>query len=221
MQNEKMIPTPVLSRLPRYYRYLISLFNMGIARISSKDLAKRMGTTSSQVRQDFFSFGANGLQGYGYEVEHLLGEIGKILGIETPKKVIVIGAGSLGQALVKHADFEKKGFKVIGIFDVNAQIIGKEIRGTRILHMDSLAEFTQNNDVDIAIITIPDAQAVEVVNQVCRLGIKGIWNYAQVELKVPPGVSVENIHMIDSLMILGYKLKHEKQKLAKTSKNNN
>jgi redox-sensing transcriptional repressor len=211
---DKKIPDPVLKRMPIYYRYLSKLLQLGISRISSKDLANVMEINSSQVRQDFFNFGGNGLQGYGYDVKYLYREIHQILGLNALRNVIVIGAGSLGQALAKHTNFEKEGFNIVGVFDTNPQLVGKRIRDTEIRHLDTLPEMLETSTVDIAAITVPEAYAYEVASLVIDLGIKGIWNFAPVELKVPPDVVVENIHLSDSLIVLGYRLSESKKEFA-------
>lgn len=209
MKNENKISDAVIKRLPRYYRYLEDLRNMGISRISSKDLSVRTGITSSQVRQDFYCFGRFGLQGYGYDVEFLHSEIKKILGLDTLYRLIIIGAGNLGQALVKYIPMEKRVFKVAGIFDVNPAKIGERICDIEIMHLERLTEFVKDNPVDIAAITVPSNQAREVAEFVTGLGIKGLWNFAPVELRMPCDVVLENIHMSDSLMVLGYKLSNK------------
>jgi redox-sensing transcriptional repressor len=210
LKDIKKISSPVVKRLPIYYRYISALLQLGVSRISSKDLGNRMGIASSQVRQDFSCFGSIGLQGYGYDVQSLHQEISQILGLNTLQTVIIIGAGSLGQALAKHTNFEKKGFKIVGIFDINTQLVGKKIRDLEIKHLDTLTEFVKNNPVDIAAITVPETYADEVVKLVANFGIKGLWNFAPVELKVPQDVVIENIHLIDSLIVLGYRLKENK-----------
>ncbi len=207
MKGKNKISNSIIKRMPRYYRFLSGLMQMGITRVSSKDLSKRMGITSSQVRQDFFSFGGNGLQGYGYDVEFLHQEISKILGLDTMHSMIIIGAGSLGHALAKHTNFEKSGFKVVAIFDINAQLIGEKIVDLEILALDELPEFVKNNPVEIAVLTVPENDAVQVAKLVTGLGIKALWNFSPVEINVPDEIIVENIHMIDSLMVLGYNLK--------------
>lgn len=207
--GEKKISSAVIKRMPRYYRYLSLLQKMGISRVSSKDLAKRMGTTASQVRQDFFSFGGHGLQGYGYDVDFLYAEIHKILGLDIVHNMIIIGAGSLGHALAKYKDFDKKGFRIIGIFDIKTSLIGEEINEIQVRHLDSLPEFIKDNPIDIAVITVPENSAIEVANLLINLGVKALWNFSPVELITPEDVIVENIHMIDSLMVLGFNLKKE------------
>lgn len=207
MKCDKKISNAVILRLPRYYRYLKALKQMGISRVSSNDLGKRMGITPSQVRQDFFNFGGFGLQGYGYDVDFLLNEISKILGLDLQYNMIIVGAGNLGQALGKHTSFEKKGFKLIGIFDSKPHLIGGKIRDIEIMHYDQIAEFMGQHRVDIAVITVPRVYAREVAAKLVSLGIKGIWNFASIELEVPEDVVVENIHLSESLMVLGYKLK--------------
>ncbi len=180
---------------------------MGISRVSSKDLGNRMGISSSQVRQDFFSFGGNGLQGYGYDVEYLHQEIRSILGLDTAHSMIIIGAGSLGHALAKHTNFAKSGFNITAIFDIKSELLGEKINDLEIRHLDSLPEFVSKNRVDIATLTVPENCAGEVAKFVIELGIKALWNFSPVEIITPEDVLIENIHIIDSLIVLGYNLK--------------
>jgi len=209
--QQKKIPDIVIKRLPIYYRFLTNLHQMGISRVSSTDLGKKMGITPSQVRQDFFNFGSFGLQGYGYDVDQLRQEIGSILGLDTRHTMIIIGAGHLGQALARHSAFEKDGYSVIGVFDVNPHLIGEKIRDVEIMHVNKISEFVGQNHVDIAVITVPRTYAKEVADLVIDLGIKGIWNFTSVKLSVPDDVAVENIHLSDSLMTLGYYMKLMKE----------
>jgi redox-sensing transcriptional repressor len=207
VKYEKKISSAVIKRLPRYYRYLSTLLRMGISRVSSKDLGNRMGISSSQVRQDFFSFGGNGLQGYGYDVEYLHQEIRSILGLDTAHSMIIIGAGSLGHALAKHTNFAKSGFNITAIFDIKSELLGEKINDLEIRHLDSLPEFVSKNRVDIATLTVPENCAGEVAKFVIELGIKALWNFSPVEIITPEDVLIENIHIIDSLIVLGYNLK--------------
>ncbi len=212
MEQGKKIPDIVIKRLPVYYRFLTNLNQMGISRVSSTDLGKKIGITSSQVRQDFFNFGSFGLQGYGYDVDQLRQEIGNILGLSTRHAMIIIGAGHLGQALARHSAFEKDGYSVVGMFDVNPQLIGQEIRDIEVMHVNKIADFLRSNPIDIAVITVPRTYAKEVADLVIELGIKGIWNFTSVKLTAPDDVAVENIHLSDSLMALGYYMKAMKDK---------
>ena len=215
---DKKVSNAVIRRLPKYYRYLSALQQMKISRVSSTDLSRRMGITPSQVRQDFFNFGGFGLQGYGYDVANLLQEIGRILGLDHIYNMVLIGAGNLGQALAKHSSFEKRGFQVTGIFDANPHLIGKQIKEIEIMHYDQLGDFVKQNPVDIAVITVPRIYARDVVQRAVDLGIKGIWNFASVELDVPEDVSIENIHLSESLMTLAYEMKRKKEKNFKKGK---
>ena len=211
MNYERKISNAVIKRLPRYYRYLSNLHQMGIVRVSSKDMSKAMGLTPSQVRQDFLNLGGVGLQGYGYDVDSLQKEIGIILGLETTYDMIIIGAGNLGRALAKYSHFEKRGFRIVGIFDANIKIVGEKIDEIEIKHIHSIEKFLHFNKVDIAAITVPRDDARDVADQVTKLGIKGIWNFAPVELEFNDDVVIENIHLSDSLMVLGYNLKLKMQ----------
>ena len=206
MVEERKISSAVVNRLPRYYRYLGELLESGTDRISSKELSEKMNITASQIRQDLNNFGGFGQQGYGYNVEYLYNEIKKILGIDKPYNIIVVGGGNIGQALVNYTNFEKRGFIIKAVFDINPRLIGMTIRGVEVRDVDKMEEFIKNNNIDVAILTLPKAQAVETANNLAEWGIKGIWNFSPVDLDVPKGVSVENVHLTDSLMTLIYKI---------------
>lgn len=204
---EKEISQAVIRRMPRYYRYLGELLDEGVERISSNELSARMNVTASQIRQDLNNFGGFGQQGYGYNVQYLYEEIGKIMGLNEQHNIIVIGAGNLGQALANYMKFEKLGFVIIGIFDVNPALKGKEVRGNQIAMLDELDDFVANHKVDIAALTMPKENAADVANRLVRLGIKAIWNFAHVDLDLlDQDVVVENVHLSDSLMQLSYNI---------------
>lgn len=202
----KEISLAVIQRLPRYYRYLGELLENDVVRISSKELSERMKVTASQIRQDLNNFGGFGQQGYGYNVEYLYNEIGKILGLDKNYNVIIIGAGNLGQALANYVDFERRGFLIKGIFDVNPRLEGISIRGNEIRMMDELEEFTKNNKIHIAALTIPKLKAPGTAKEIVNLGIKAIWNFAPIDLNLPPEIIVENVHLAESLMKMSYTL---------------
>ena len=204
--DEKEISQAVISRLPRYFRYLGELKDQGVERISSQDLSELMSVTASQIRQDFNNFGGFGQQGYGYNVEFLYQEIGKILGLHKKHHLVIIGAGNLGQALANYMNFEKRGFIISGAFDLNPKLYGKTIRGIKVKPMEELEQFVRANNIDIAVLTIPKTSAVEVANRLVDCGIKAIWNFAHVDLDVPEKVQVENVHLSDSLMKLSYNI---------------
>lgn len=182
------------------------LLEEGVERISSNELSSKMHVTASQIRQDLNNFGGFGQQGYGYNVPYLYAEIGKILGLDRTHHIIIIGAGNLGQALANYVKFEKRGFKVVGIFDINPVLKGISIRGNEIRMMDELPEFLRENDVQIATLTLPKAYAEETANLLVENGIKAIWNFAHLDLAVPEDVIVENVHLSESLMRLSYNL---------------
>lgn len=202
----KDISQAVITRLPRYFRYLGELKDAGVERISSQELSRIMRVTASQIRQDLNHFGGFGQQGYGYNVESLYVEIGNILGLNKSHHLILIGAGNLGQALANYMNFEKRGFIITGIFDINPELIGKKVRNILIRPMEDMPGFIKENDIDIAVLTIPKAGAVKVASQLVECGIRGIWNFAHVDLEVPENVLVENVHLSDSLMKLSYRI---------------
>lgn len=213
MSVKKKVSLAVVKRLPRYYRYLADLLKMDITRISSKELSVRMGITASQIRQDLNCFGGFGQQGYGYNVELLYKEIGAILGVNNNYHTIIIGAGNMGQALANYGNFESRGFKTIGIFDVNRDVIGRVIKGIEVMPLDSLEDFAKKNRVDIAILAVPYEVTPVVAEKAVKLGIKGLWNFSPMDLKLPYDVIIENVHLSDSLMVLGYKLNEEYYKI--------
>ena len=208
----KEISQAVIGRLPRYFRYLGELKDEGVERISSQDLSELMKVTASQIRQDFNNFGYFGQQGYGYNVEYLYNEIGKILGLDKQHNFIIIGAGNLGRALGNYMNFERRGFIFKGMFDQNPELVGRDVRGIKVMSMDKLNEFVRENEIDIAVLTIPKTSAVGVAEQLVQNGIKAIWNFAHVDLNVPDGIQVENVHLSDSLMKLSYNInRYEKE----------
>lgn len=208
--EEKEISQAVIGRLPRYFRYLGELKDEGVERVSSQELSRLMQVTASQIRQDFNNFGGFGQQGYGYNVEYLYQEIGRILGLDTEHHLIIIGAGNLGQALANYVNFERRGFLMKGIFDVNKALYGKKVRNMTVQPLENLEQFIKEQEIDIAVLTLPKTGAEEMAERLIRCGIKAIWNFAHVDLKVPEEVVVENVHLSDSLMKLSYNINRSK-----------
>ncbi|MBQ7432986.1 MAG: redox-sensing transcriptional repressor Rex [Lachnospiraceae bacterium] len=211
--EHKEISRAVIKRLPRYYRYLGELLEEGIERISSGELSERMKVTASQIRQDLNNFGGFGQQGYGYNVAYLYTEIGKILGLDQKHHVIIVGAGNLGQALTNYTNFEKRGFIIKGMFDINPRLIGMTVRGIPVYPLEELQHVIEKEQVQIAALTIPKGQAGEMADRLVSYGIKAIWNFAHTDLNVPDDVMVESVHLSDSLMRLSYRLSSETKRM--------
>ena len=206
MKKQK-ISDAVIHRLPRYYRYLDDLHNKGVVRISSSSLGAKMDITASQIRQDLSCFGEFGQQGYGYNVAELRAEIGHILGIDKGHRLIVIGAGHLGHALLQNFDFEKVGFQVDSAFDVSPELIGTSIRGVTIRSMDELEDYVAQFRPNVAVLTVPQNVAQPLASRLIDLGIKGFWNFTNVELAAhEPDVFFEDIHFVDTLLTLSYRI---------------
>ena len=202
--SNKNISMAVIRRLPKYHRYLGDLLDKDIHRISSKELSDIIGFTASQIRQDLNNFGGFGQQGYGYNVEALYTEIGKILGLDKKYNAILIGAGNLGQAIANYGGFRKAGFEIKALFDANPRMIGLKIREFEVLDSQDVEEFVRANEIDIAILCIPRNGAQELVNKLVSVGIKGVWNFAPIDLDVPKDVIVENVNLTESLFTLSY-----------------
>jgi len=218
MENTRPISHLVIKRLPRYYRFLGELINEGIKRISSRELAERMGLTASQIRQDLNCFGGFGQQGYGYNVSYLYSKISDLLGVSMGLHAIIIGAGDLGRALVRSTMFEKRGVDIIAMFDVDPDLIGKEFGGAKIYDMKDLEDFCDSNVVDMAVLTLPKEKAEEEAARLLSLGVTGFWNFTGKELIYTPDEAVvENVHLGDSLMSLNYELCRQMSEKSKKS----
>lgn len=205
--KETHVPMVVIKRLPKYYRYLGELVERKVERVSSQILADMMGISASQLRQDLNHFGEFGQQGYGYRVEGLYHEIGRIIGLEHEYKMVIVGAGNLGQALANYPNFSKRGFVLKGVFDTNPKLVGLRLRNTEIMDIDKLQPFIKREKVDIGIIAVPKEAAQEVADSMVEAGIRAIWNYAPVDIKVPTEVFLENEHLADRLMVISFRLK--------------
>ena len=203
----KEISQAVIRRMPRYYRYLGELLDEGVERISSNELSARMKVTASQNRQDLNNFGDFGQQGYGYNVKELYKQISLILGLDKEYTGVIIGAGNLGQAIANYSRFSELGLSIDGIFDANPKLIGMRIRDVEIKDIDTLGNYLENNNINIGIICVPRINAQKVCDLLVKGGIKGVWNFAPVDLVVPDDVKVENVHLSESLLTLVYLMK--------------
>ncbi|MBR4808475.1 MAG: redox-sensing transcriptional repressor Rex [Lachnospiraceae bacterium] len=200
------ISKAVIRRLPRYYRYLGDLMDAGVERISSAELSAKMNVTASQIRQDLNNFGGFGQQGYGYNVKYLYSEIAKILGLDNVHNLVIIGAGKLGQAIANYSSFEKRGFIIKAMFDNNKDYFGRKVGNIEIMDVNLLADYLTKNNIDIAAITVPKEAVNPIADILVKCGIKSVWNFAPVDLELPEGIIVENVHLLDSLMQLSYNL---------------
>ncbi len=211
--SKNSISNSVIRRLPRYYRFLGELENNGYVRISSRELSEKMGLTASQIRQDFNCFGEFGQQGYGYNVSDLRVEIGKILGLDKQTPMILLGAGNLGKAIATHIDFRNKGFDLIGAFDINPDLIGKELGELIVRGVDEISAFCAENKPVAAILCVPMSSAEKLADTLIECGIKAFWNFTHYDLKVThKGIAVENVHLGDSLTTLSYGLNNLDEK---------
>jgi redox-sensing transcriptional repressor len=206
MEKRKNISMAVIKRLPKYHRYLQELIKNDVDRISSKDLSEKIGFTASQIRQDLNCFGDFGQQGYGYNVSELYNQISGILGLTKDYKTIIIGAGNIGQAIANYTRFDKLGFTLSGIFDANPKLVGMRIRDIEIQDIDNLDGFLKKNNIDIGIICVPRVNAQKVCDTLISNGVKGIWNFAPIDLETPKEIIIENVHLSESLLTLTYLL---------------
>lgn len=210
MPKNENISMSVVRRLPRYYRFLYDLKENGIERISSRELADKTGLTASQIRQDLNCFGGFGQQGYGYIVEQLYTEIGRIMGMYQFTPTIIIGAGNMGRTMATQMKFESKGIDLIGIFDNDPKVIGLQIGEHKVLDIRTLEAFCQEHKPEMAIMCIPKEAAPQVVETLYTNGVRGYWNFSHYDINFAyPDTIVENVHLGDSLMTLSYRLNQE------------
>ena len=201
------VSSAVIKRLPRYFRYLRMLIREGKMRISSAELSRRMNITASQIRQDLNCFGGFGQQGYGYNVNYLYAKICELLGVGAGFQAIIIGGGNLGRALVKNPMFEKRGVDVVAIFDVNEELVGKSINGIKVYHVNDVEKYAKLHKIDIAVLTLPKEDTLQMVTRLTAAGVQGFWNFTGQELgSLEDSCVVENVHLGDSLMTLNYRL---------------
>ena len=210
MKKDTKISNVVIKRLPRYRRYLKELQKKGVDKISSNEFSRLIGYTASQIRQDLNNFGGFGQQGYGYNVSALYNEISAILGLDQEYKMIIVGVGNLGQAIANYTYYYKAGFVVHGLFDVNPRLIGLKINDIEVMDYENLVDYVEENNIDIGIICTTKDNAQEVADKLCFAGVKGIWNFAPIDLEVPDYVAVENVHLSDSLHSLAYHMNRNK-----------
>lgn len=204
MKKQAKISNAVIKRLPRYRRYLKELRKKGVDKISSNEFSSLIGYTASQIRQDLNNFGGFGQQGYGYSVDGLYNEISAILGLDKQYKMVIVGAGNLGQAIVNHTYYYKSGFIVSAIFEVNPKLIGLKINDIEVMDYENIVEYVEENEIDIGIICTTMDAAQEVADKLCFAGVKGLWNFAPVDIETPAHVAIENVHITDSLYSLAY-----------------
>lgn len=202
----KKVSMAVIRRLPKYHRYLADLLDKEVYRISSKELSEIIGFTASQIRQDLNNFGGFGQQGYGYNVEELYNELSKILGLDKLYNTIILGAGNLGQALANYSGFRRSGFKVKALFDINPKLVGMKIQDLEVMDVGKMEEFIKKENITIAVICTPKEKAQESANQLIKCGIKGIWNFAPMDITVPEHIRVEEVNLSESLYVLSYML---------------
>ena len=207
MEKKKNVSMAVIKRLPKYHRYLKELMRNDVDRISSKELGEKIGFTASQIRQDLNNFGDFGQQGYGYNVKELYKQISLILGLDKEYTGVIIGAGNLGQAIANYNRFSESGLSIECIFDANPKLVGMRIRDIEIKDIDTLAQYLQEKSIDIGIICVPRINAQKVTDMLVKGGVKGIWNFAPVDLVVPDDVKLENVHLSESLLTLIYLMK--------------
>ena len=209
--KEKQISKAVIKRLPRYRRYLNELRKKGVDKISSNEFSSLIGYTASQIRQDLNNFGGFGQQGYGYSVEGLYNEISAILGLDRQYKMVIVGAGNLGQAIANHTYYYKAGFVVCGIFEINPRLIGIKINDIEVMDYENIVQFVEENEIDIGIICTTKDAAQEVADKLCFAGVRGLWNFAPVDIETPSHVAIENVHISDSLHSLAYHMTRNRE----------
>ena len=211
----RKVSNNVIRRMPRYLRKLDDLMEEGIACVSSFELGRLLGLTPSQIRQDFACFGPCGQQGYGYNVQDLREHIAEILGVDRGYTAILVGVGHIGSALIGNFCFSQWGCTLVSAFDISPELVGTEINGVPVMHMDTLKEYLGSHKVDVAVLTVPKSAAIPVTNLLTENGIEAIWNFTNVDITEPGSATiVENVHFSDSLLSLNYYISARKDEEA-------
>lgn len=205
------ISEAVIKRLPAYYRHLIELEQEGIMQISSQGLGERMGFTASQIRQDINCFGGFGRQGYGYHVTELRMHIGHIMGVDQKHRMIIVGAGNIGTAVALADSFPRNGFETVALFDSSERKIGLQIGDLTVQDAAGLQRYLSEQAVDIAVLALPVNCAQEVADLLYGYGVRGFWNFAPVDLKLPADAALVNVHLDEGLQVLSYRMLHREE----------
>lgn len=193
--KRKLIPSPVVWRLSLYLRQLRALAGEGVEKTSSRKLADDLGTTDAQVRKDLAYFGQFGRPGVGYRVAELILQLRQILNTDKVWPVVVVGAGDMGRALLRHKGFLAKGFNLVATFDISSSLVGMTAGGVPVRHLDEMQEFLLQSDIRMAILAVPPQAAQGVCNLLCEAGIRGILNFAPISICAPKGVTVRQVDL--------------------------
>ena len=206
------VPNVTVPRLALYLRKLRELRSRGVDRVSSKDLAEMIDLNAAQIRKDFSYFGEFGTRGVGYEVPTLVDEITRCLGLDHTWNVVIVGAGLLGTALARYRGFGEQGFRLVGMFDSSATVIGARYGSgdeSRVRGINELDEFCRREKVNIAMVTVPAGEAESTARRLGAAGVKAILNFAPVKVHAPEGVLVRQVDLSSELMSLSFYLDRE------------
>ena len=209
--GERGIPDATVARLPVYLRALAGLAETGTTTVSSDALACAAGVNSAKVRKDLSHLGSYGTRGVGYDVQYLVYQISRELGLTQDWDVVIVGVGNLGHALANYAGFAERGFRVAALLDADPRRVGEQLAGLHVRHIDDLAAIVREHRVAIGVIATPATAAQEVADRLVAVGVTSILNFAPVVLTVPPGVDLRKVDLSIELQILSY---HEQRKAA-------
>ncbi len=200
----RKIPEAALSRLPIYLRILVDLAADEVTQVSSEQLAELAAVNAAKVRKDLSYLGTYGTRGVGYDVQFLMYQIQRELGLNQSWPVVIVGAGNLGQALANFTGISERGFHIVGVVDKDETKIGSIVGGVRVTHADELTQIVQSKTVSIGIIATPAQHAQEAADALVRAGVGSIMNFAPTVLSVPNGVNVRKVDLALELQILSY-----------------
>lgn len=206
MKEHIIISKATIDRLPVYFRVLRSVQEEGVEIISSEELGRRIGVTPEQIRKDLASFGEFGKKGVGYYVRELIRNVGEILGLHRNWNIAIVGMGHLGWALANYRNFGSLGFNLAAVFDIDPNKIGQEINGVQVYHINDLNQVVSEKDIQIGVITVPAAQAQASADALVVAGVRGIWNFAPLRLKVPDHIRLVSEDLSIGLSSISYYL---------------
>ena len=202
--NGRPLPEATIARLPVYLRALYVLAERGVGTVASDELAAAAGVNSAKLRKDLSHLGSYGIRGVGYDVDYLVYQVSRALGLTQKWPVVIVGAGNLGRALANYGGFVNRGFKISAILDSEQQLVGRKIGGVKVRHVSDLEDAVAGNGVAIGVIAVPAAAAQAVCDRLVAAGVTSILNFAPLVLNVPEGVDVRKVDLSIELQILAF-----------------
>jgi redox-sensing transcriptional repressor len=202
--TERPIPPATVARLPAYRRALMDAADAAQHTVASGAIAEAVGVHPDQVRKDLSYLSTRGTRGVGYDVRALIAETSQILGLDEERTVVLVGVGNLGRALAAYEGFAPQGFRLVAVLDVDETVIGSEVAGITVAHLDTLPEIARREQVEMGVVAVPGHAAQSVVDAMVAAGLSTVLNFAPVHVRVPSDVTVRRVDLSTELQMLSF-----------------